>query len=152
MGRGAYSYREDPDVPAFPDDRPVVIFDGDCVLCSNSARLLLRLDRQGQFRLLTSQSRLGLALRRHFGVADDAEDSVILLEDGRLSLRSEAVLRILSGLGRPWSWLGCLTTLPAGPRDAIYRWIAQRRYRLFGRRSMCFVPQEGWRDRFLEVA
>lgn len=152
MGRGAYSYRDDVDVPAFPDDRPVVIFDGGCVLCSNSARLLLRLDRQGRFRLLTSQSRLGLALRRHFGVADDAEDSVILLEDGCLYLRSEAVLRILPGLGRPWSWLSGLAALPAGPRDAAYRWIAQRRYRLFGRRAVCFLPREALSDRFLEAA
>ena len=152
MGRGAYSYREDPEVPAFPDDRPVVIFDGDCVLCSNSARLLLRLDRQGRFRLLTSQSRLGLALRRHFGVADDAEDSVILLEVGCLYVCSEALLRIFSGLGRPWSWLGALSALPVGARDAAYRRIAQRRYRLFGRRSVCFLPKDAWRDRFLELA
>ena len=29
----AYSYRNDPAVPAFPDERPIVIFDGNCVLC-----------------------------------------------------------------------------------------------------------------------
>lgn len=151
MGRGAYTYRDDAGVPAFPDDRPIVIFDGDCVLCSNSARLLLRLDRRGRFRLLTGQSGLGLALRRHFGVADGAGDSVILLQDGRLHLRSEAVLRILRVLGRPWSWLSGLAVLPAGPRDAVYGWIAQRRYRLFGRRPVCFLPEERWRDRFLEA-
>lgn len=151
MGRGAYSYRDDPAVPAFADDRPVVIFDGDCVLCSNSARLLLSLDRRGRFRLLASQSRLGGALRRHFEVADDGEDSVILLQGGRLHLRSEAVLKILPGLGRPWSWLAGLEIIPAHPRDAVYRWIARRRYRLFGRRQVCFAPPEHWRERFLEA-
>ena len=152
MGRGGYSYRDDPDVPAFADDRPVVIFDGDCVLCSNSARLLLRLDRAGRFRLLTAQSPLGAALRRHFGVADGDEDSVILLRDGRLHLRSEAVLRIAPDLGAPWSWLAALRGVPRAWRDAAYQWIARRRFRLFGRRQSCFLPPARWRDRFLEIS
>ena len=42
----AYSYREDPSVPAFPDDRPIIIFDGHCVLCSRFARFVLRHDRR----------------------------------------------------------------------------------------------------------
>jgi len=29
-----YSYRSDPRVPPFPDDRPIFIFDAHCVLCS----------------------------------------------------------------------------------------------------------------------
>ena len=42
MGRGAYSYRDDPAVPSFPDDRPLVLFDGDCasvcpIACYGSA-------------------------------------------------------------------------------------------------------------------
>jgi hypothetical protein len=31
--REAHSYRRDPAVPAFPDDRPIIIFDGYCALC-----------------------------------------------------------------------------------------------------------------------
>ena len=42
MPREAYSYRSDPTVPAFPDDRPIIIFDGKCVFCSVFARFILR--------------------------------------------------------------------------------------------------------------
>jgi len=31
VARAAYSYRVDPVVPAFADDRPVIVFDGVCV-------------------------------------------------------------------------------------------------------------------------
>ena len=62
----AYSYRTDPFVPAFADDRPVVISDGECVLCSRSARFILKTDRHRRLRLLAAQSPLGAALYRHF--------------------------------------------------------------------------------------
>ena len=36
--RKAYSYRHDPAVPKFSDDRPIIIFDGYCALCSGWAQ------------------------------------------------------------------------------------------------------------------
>ena len=54
--RTPYDYRADPAVPRFADDRPIIIFDGKCVLCSWFARFVLRTDRTGRFRLLAAQS------------------------------------------------------------------------------------------------
>src|SRR5690606_17906634 len=110
-----------------------------------------RLDRHGRFRLTTAQSAVGAALRRHYGVTQDDADSVVLLHDGRLFLHSTAVLTILAGLERPWRWLSAFKLAPEGARDRVYRWIARRRYRLFGRRRACYVPRPQWRDRFLEA-
>ena len=57
-----YSYRSDPAVPAFADDKPVIIFDGQCVFCSGWARFVLAVDRKARYRLLPAQSALGEAL------------------------------------------------------------------------------------------
>ena len=65
MTSPAFSYRDDPAVPAFPDDRPLIVFDGVCVLCSASARFVLRHDEAGRFRLTAAQSSVGQALYRH---------------------------------------------------------------------------------------
>ena len=43
----AYSYRNDPSVPAFDDSRPLVIFDGECVLCSNGIQWMFARDPKG---------------------------------------------------------------------------------------------------------
>ncbi len=59
MQRAPYDYRSDPAVPRFADDRPIIIFDGKCVLCSWFARFVLRTDRAGRFRLAAAQSPLG---------------------------------------------------------------------------------------------
>ena len=32
-----YSYRNDPQVPRFPDDKGLIVFDGVCVLCTSWA-------------------------------------------------------------------------------------------------------------------
>ena len=66
--REAYAYRSDPFVSRFADDRPVIVFEGRCVLCSSGAQFVLSHDRAGAFRLLAAQSELGAALHRHFGL------------------------------------------------------------------------------------
>ena len=58
----AFSYRNDPLVPSFPDDRPILIFDGKCALCSGFARFILRQDRAHCFRFMTAQTPTGAAL------------------------------------------------------------------------------------------
>ncbi|MEX0591653.1 MAG: DCC1-like thiol-disulfide oxidoreductase family protein, partial [Xanthobacteraceae bacterium] len=57
--RRPYSYRNDPSVPTFPDDRPIIIFDGYCALCAGWAQFVLRHDADAKYRLLSAQSPLG---------------------------------------------------------------------------------------------
>lgn len=147
--RARFSYRDDPSVPGFPDDRPLVIFDGTCVLCSGSARFLMDRDRQRRFRMTTAQSRLGQALYRHFGLDPDRFDTFVLVEDGRLRIKSDAALAIAAELGPPWRWAALLRAVPARLRDAAYDAVARNRFRLFGRRATCLVPSPADRDRFL---
>ena len=148
--RAAYSYRQDPDVPAFADDRPVILFDGHCVLCSRWARFVLRHDRHRRFRFLTAQSPLGHELYVHYGLDPVHYQTNILLEAGHAWLRAEGSLRMFEGLGFPWSLVRVLRLLPARLRDALYDRIARNRLRLFGRRATCYLAEPGYEDRFLK--
>jgi len=149
-GREAYSYRADPAVPHFPDDKPIIIFDGECVLCSRWAQFVIRHDRIGRYRLLAAQSLLGRALYRHFGLDPKVFETHILLDRGRAWFKSEAGIRMSEGLGFPWAWIATsLRLLPLRTRDRLYDFIASRRYDYFGRRNDCYVPAANERDRFL---
>src|SRR5690348_8264729 len=79
--REPYSYRRDPLVPSFRDDRPIIVFDGLCVLCSGWAQFVLRHDTRGKYRLLAAQSPLGRSLYVHYGLnpEDDNYESSILI-------------------------------------------------------------------------
>ena len=145
----AYSYRGDPTVPTFPDDRPIVVFDGQCAFCSASARFLMRRDRRGRLRLLPAQTDLGRALYRHYGLDPDDPESNILLQDGVAWFRSEGNLRISETLGWPWSAARLLRLVPEPVRDWGYALVARNRFRLFGRLDACEVPRPEFRDRVL---
>lgn len=148
MTREPYSYRDDPAVPSFPDDRPLILFDGDCVLCSGSARFILRHDRMGRFRLAPVQSPLGQALLAHYGVDPADPSTMLLVEDGRAHQRSDAVLRVAAGLPAPISPLSILGLLPTAWRDAGYLWVARRRRSLAGQ-TWCAMPDKAAADRIL---
>jgi predicted DCC family thiol-disulfide oxidoreductase YuxK len=144
-----YAYRHDPAVPPFPDDRPIIVFDGLCVLCSGWASFVLKHDSRGVFRLLPAQTPLGRALYIHFGLDPENYETNILVADGGAWLRSEGSIRMAEGLGFPWSLARWLRLLPLSWRDRAYLLLARNRFRLFGRRDTCFAPPAGYRDRFL---
>lgn len=150
MNATPYSYRFDAAVPPFPDDRPVIVFDGHCVLCCGWAAFVLRHDRLGKFRFVTAQSELGQALYRHWGLDPDDYETNILVESGLPWFRSTGSLRMLAGLGWPWRAAGILMIVPRPVRDWFYDRLARNRLRWFGRRQNCYVPTAAERDRFLQ--
>ena len=145
----AFSYRSDPDVPEFPDDNPVLVFDGDCVMCSHSAEFVLARDKEREFRFLAAQSDLGRALFEHFGLNSEDFETFLVLHEGRPYLRSSAALKIAALLGFPWSAFGIFHLVPRVLRDWVYNLIARNRYRLFGRRAQCYLPSPEDAERFL---
>jgi len=149
MVRAAYSYRGDPAVPNFPDDHPVIVFDGYCVLCSGWVRFILSRDHAARYRLLPAQSPIGHALYVHYGLDPENYETYILIADGGAAFKSEATIQMAEGLGFPWSLAGAFRILPLSLRDRIYNWVARNRFRFFGRRTSCYRPDAQYAARFL---
>ena len=149
MTRELYSYRSDPAVPKFPDDRPIIIFDGYCALCSGWAQFVLRHDHSATYRLLPAQSALGHALYLHYGLDPEDYETNILVADGLAWFKSEGSIRMAEGLGFPWSLAAMFRILPRAVRDRLYESIARNRLRLFGKRATCYRPDARYEDRFL---
>jgi predicted DCC family thiol-disulfide oxidoreductase YuxK len=149
MFRARFSYRNDPAVPDFPDDRPIIIFDGMCVFCSRFAQFILNADRHRRFRLLAAQTSLGVALYRHYGLDPVNYTTNILLADGRAWFKSAASLCIFQLLGWPWALLSVGWLLPRMLRDGLYDIVARNRLRWFGVRETCYAPDLTQADRFL---
>ena len=147
--REPYSYRRDPAVPEFPDDRPVIIFDGYCALCSGWAQFVLHHDHEAKYRLLPAQSALGHALYVHYGLDPQEYETNILIADGVAWFKSEGTIRMLEGLGFPWSLATIFRIMPMRLRDALYSSIARRRLRLFGKRQTLYCPEKRYEERFL---
>ena len=148
--RPAASYRDDESVPAFPDDKPLMLFDGLCVLCSGFARFIARRDAGGHIRFAACQSPLGTALMRHYGFDPADPETNLLIVDGRALGKLDAYGAIMRLLPAPWPLASLLCWLPQGVGDWLYDRIARNRYAVLRRRQVCIVPDAGWRARVLE--
>ena len=78
-----------------------------------------------------------------------ALDTFALIVDGKALFRSDAALATATRLGGLWRLLAVFRLVPRAVRDAVYRLIAHNRYRWFGRRESCMVPDADVRRRFL---
>ena len=135
-----YSYRSDPNVPAFNDELPIVVFDGNCVLCSHFAQFIMRTDKRARIRLLPAQSKLGTALYVHYGLDPEKYSTNILLQDGRAWFKSASAIKTFGQLGSVWRLASLGWILPRIARDALYNLVARNRLRWFGVRETCFMP------------
>lgn len=145
----AHSYRDDPSVPDFPDDRPLIVFDGECGFCSRDIDFVLSHDKSALFRFTPAQSALGTALMRHYGYRTDNYETSLLIDKGIAYPRSDGVLRVLKLLGGTSSVLAFLRFLPRSLRDSVYDLVARNRMQIAGRRQACRMPTAAERDRFI---
>ena len=127
----------------------VVLFDGVCNLCNGFVQFVIARDPRARFRFGTLQSEAAARSLRRLGVQGRMPDSVVLIEDGHVYVRSTAALRIARGLRFPWPFAYALIAVPRPLRDWVYDVVARRRYRWFGKRDVCMAPTPELRDRFL---
>lgn len=149
MGTIPYSYRSDASVPKFPDDKPILVFDGHCALCSATVQFILRHDGARDMHFIIAQSPLGEALYRHYGFKHADYDTNILLEGGEALVKSDSSIRIFEIVGPPWSLLRLARVVPRALRDPLYEFIARNRLKWFGAKANCYLPDAATRARFI---
>lgn len=120
--------------------KPIIVFDAMCVLCSANAQFVINNDRRGHFLLASMQGEVGSAIYRRFGIDPVAPDTIVVVTGDHALRDSDAVLSIYKGLGWPWRMLSALKIIPRVVRDPAYRVIARNRYRIFGKRETCWLP------------
>lgn len=125
----------------------IVYFDTECLICDGFVQFLLKRDTRavmkfGDFRTFHEY---------HSNKAMDKIPDSIVLEDeeGNVFYESDAVLLILKHLPTPWSVLYYLKIIPCFIRNAVYKFVASVRYKLFGKKDSCDLPSPALRERFI---
>jgi predicted DCC family thiol-disulfide oxidoreductase YuxK len=126
-----------------PPEPPVLLYDGVCGLCHRAVRWLLAHDRGRRLRFAPLQGETAARLRLGHPAIPEGLEAVVLVDGGRVYLRSQAFLRAAGHLGRPWRWAAALARLPPPALDAGYRLVARVRYRVWGRLDACRPPLPG---------
>lgn len=130
--------------------RSVVLFDGMCALCDGWVDFILRHDRESIFRFSALQSEAGRAILNRVDPQGELDGgSIVLVEGDQAYCRSTAILRILRGLGLPFSLAYVSISIPQAIRDYFYNVVAVHRLRWFGERETCRIPTPAELSRFL---
>ena len=126
----------------------VVLFDGDCRFCHAGVQFIIKRDSQEMFYFASQQSDAGQRLLKEYRVPADI-DSIVLIENGKVYIKSTAALRICRHLRGGWKSLYVFRFMPIVIRDSVYNWIARNRYKWFGKEDSCSIPSDRVRKRFL---
>ncbi len=131
----------------FPD--ALILYDGYCNICSDAVQFILKHEKTPVYYFLSLQSSKVEELIPDFKLKDPPE-SVILIESGKIFMASEAALKIARKFKFPWRVWCYFIYFPRFLRDPVYNLIAKKRYKFFGKKSSCFIPNPKWESRFLD--
>ena len=132
----------------------ILLYDGVCGMCARITQFVLPRDKHNRFKFAALQSDVGRALlEKHHKPIDALDTFYVVLDPNtpneRLLERGRAGLRVLRELGFPWSLFTIAGILPTELLDAGYNFIANRRYKWFGKVDQCLLPKPEWRHKFI---
>lgn len=128
----------------------VILFDGVCNLCNGFVRFVLKRDKKGLFQFACLQSKYGTALSANFNLPLAKPETIVLYDGEKIITQSDAVIMILRSLPGIWKSTTILYIVPHFMRNWFYQSVAKNRYKLFGKKDQCMVPDEDIKDRFLD--
>ncbi len=127
----------------------IVLYDGVCGLCNRSVKFLVKRDRARALRYAPLQGETAEALRARYPAIPSTLSTVVLVDDGKVYLRSKAFLYVARYLTRPWRWAYHWRWMPGFLLDLGYRVVARLRYRIWGKYDTCEIPAPEQRALFL---
>ncbi len=128
---------------------PTIFFDGVCNLCTGSVQFIIKHDPKQYFRFASLQSELGQEVLQQFNLPSAEFGSFILLENGKMYTKSTAALRVTKKLNSLWPVLFSFIIIPPFIRNWVYSFIAKNRYRWFGKKEACWIPNAELNKLFL---
>jgi len=127
---------------------PIVFYDGSCQLCARSVQLIIKYERAAELQFAPLYGNAYSAAIGTDKISSEPESFLIYYE-GQLLRESSAFFQLAKYLKRPLSLLGIFSILPRFLTDAVYRLVANNRYRIFGKvRDECMIHPD--HQRFLD--
>jgi predicted DCC family thiol-disulfide oxidoreductase YuxK len=129
---------------------PILLFDGVCNLCSSSVQFVLTHNKKENVKFASLQSDFASDALRNSDLPTNYLNSLVLLENGKTYVKSDAALRLAKHLNGFWKLGGVFLIVPKFIRNLVYDWIANNRYRWYGKKEVCWIPEPRWKGRFLD--
>ncbi len=125
----------------------IIFFDGVCGLCDGFVNFILKIDKEKKFIFSPLQSDFArLNLSQEY--TDDLK-TLVLMKDGKLYIKSWAIIHILLEIGGIWKIALIGKLFPRFLLDSLYDLVAKYRYKTFGKKKNCRLPTPEEKSRFV---
>ena len=127
----------------------IIFFDGVCNLCNRSVNFIISKDKKNILKFASLQSDYAQKVIPKEVLNRESLDSILFSDGKQIYTKSTAVLEICKSLGGGFNFFRVGYLLPLFLRNALYTFIANNRYKWFGKTDQCMIPTEDFKNRFL---
>jgi predicted DCC family thiol-disulfide oxidoreductase YuxK len=115
-----------------------LLYDAECVLCTNSVRTLRKLKTSVPLRMISLQEADLEVLLPGTSFAELQAQIHVIDTDGQVYKGADSIICILKTVPS-LKWISWLYRIPGlkPMADLMYRWVAKNRYKLFGKVDSC---------------
>lgn len=132
----------------FKNEQTIIFFDGVCHLCNSYVDFMISQDKRRHLSFAPLQGKTAeLLLSAH---DRQSLESIILYQQKKTFYRSTAVIKSLAAIGTPYQVVLLFLLIPRFIRDPLYNLIARNRYKIFGQREFCRLPNQDERAYLLD--
>jgi len=133
-----------------PENKNIILFDGVCNLCNNAITFVIKRDPKDLFRYTPLQSDAGTYLCNKYTIDTTKVDSIILIQNNKAYIKSTAALKIARHLSGFYPLFSLFLILPSIIRNWVYDYIANNRYKWYGKKESCMIPTPELKAKFLD--
>ncbi|WP_411767636.1 thiol-disulfide oxidoreductase DCC family protein [Winogradskyella sp. A3E31] len=134
-----------------PKDKQLILFDGVCNLCNSSVLKVIKNDPKDHFLFAPLQGDIGQQIISKYNIDSQETDSIILYNpDFGIKTKSSAALHVAKKLKFPLNLSAVFFIIPRFIRNWVYDFVAENRYKWYGKKEQCMIPTPELKAKFLD--
>ena len=126
--------------------KDIIVFDGLCVMCNSFLKWVLENDKDDKYLFANIQSDFYMKSMD----INKSIDSIILIKESNVFYESEAIKYILKDLDKFFLLRLVFNVTPKFISNFFYKIIANNRYKIFGKKDKCELPNKNLLSKFLK--
>ena len=124
----------------------IIIFDGNCVLCSSFYKWLLKNDKKNCFLFTNTQSEF---YSKNSNIDKSKDSIIVILNNNKIIYESDAVDYIFKKTKTQLAIRILISIFPKFISNFFYKIVAKNRYKIFGKKDSCYVPTKEELKKFI---
>jgi predicted DCC family thiol-disulfide oxidoreductase YuxK len=128
------------------DGNIIIVFDGYCILCDNFVKWIAKKDKDYKIHFTTFESNY---INKNYPAIKLKNSVVVIDSNNNLFKKSEAVILCLKTIKCSKILISVFEIIPKTILDIGYSLVAYFRYKIFGKKKICSLPNTIISERIL---